>query len=245
MFSESIRNNLLLNLVSEWKLDGNTNDSWGSNNASSIIGDPQFKTETECISGTCIDLDGSDFVRMNDHSSFTVNDQMSVFLWAKSDISGVIMSQYDYGTIQRAWYIKKESEQLRVVISDNGTYDSGHIKDYRTSASVFNNEWCLVGFTFNAGTLKLYVNGKEESTQKSANPITVISIHDSTANMVIGSYLDSNSPATPFNGLIDEILLYNAVMSESQIKQNYLSGLNNLYARGLVNEIEYNNLSKK
>ena len=67
-FSNSLRNSLLMNLVSEWKLDEGTGsttlDSWGSNTGTlgtSTIGDAAEPTwTTDCVSGKCLSFDGTD-----------------------------------------------------------------------------------------------------------------------------------------------------------------------------------------
>jgi len=65
MFSESIRNNLLLNLVSEWKLDETSGttfyDTWGSNNGTNN----GAGFETDCISGGCVSFDGNDNITIS------------------------------------------------------------------------------------------------------------------------------------------------------------------------------------
>jgi prepilin-type N-terminal cleavage/methylation domain-containing protein len=71
MFSESIRNNLLLNLVSEWKLDGNANDSWGSNNGTPTS--VSYEAEANCVSGQCASFGGSTSYILGNASSLATN----------------------------------------------------------------------------------------------------------------------------------------------------------------------------
>jgi prepilin-type N-terminal cleavage/methylation domain-containing protein len=75
VFSNSLRNSLMLNLVSEWKFDGVTTeraatnadviDSWGSVNNGTIPASPAIPTikpESDCVSGSCLSFDGGDYV---------------------------------------------------------------------------------------------------------------------------------------------------------------------------------------
>jgi hypothetical protein len=39
---------------------------------------------------------------------------------------------------------------------------------------------------------------------------------------------------------MDNIRLYNAVLSSSQIKQNYIAGLNSLLSKGVISKNDYN-----
>jgi hypothetical protein len=43
-----------------------------------------------------------------------------------------------------------------------------------------------------------------------------------------------------FGGLIDDVRIYNAALSSAQIKQNYIAGLNSMFANGNMSKQEYN-----
>ncbi|MDD4358594.1 MAG: hypothetical protein PHY30_02135, partial [Candidatus Pacebacteria bacterium] len=43
-----------------------------------------------------------------------------------------------------------------------------------------------------------------------------------------------------FTGLLDDIHIYNTALSSSQIKQNYIAGLNSMLANGNISKDEYN-----
>lgn len=44
-----------------------------------------------------------------------------------------------------------------------------------------------------------------------------------------------------FNGLIDDVRIYNAAISSSEIKQKYIAGLDSLLSNGSISREEYNN----
>lgn len=58
----------------------------------------------------------------------------------------------------------------------------------------------------------------------------------------IGTRTDTsaNSNTNFFRGLIDDVRVYNATLSYSQIKQNYVAGLNSLLSNSLISKEEYN-----
>jgi len=239
MFSESIRNNLLLNLVSEWKLDGDANDSWGDNDGTPT--DVTYLSGNSCINGQCGSFNGSSsYIRIPDSAEFNVGSYVSVFTWVKGGLSNNgIFAQYDFGTAQSSWYIRRVLNTLKVYISDNGTTSIGHRKIYYTG-DIFDDDWHFIGFTFNAGVLKIYIDGTEADVTKEEDD-AITSIYNSTADVTIGCNLDSDSPHDFFTGSIDEAQIYNAVVSGAQIKENYLSGLDSLYSKGLISFDEYNN----
>ncbi|MDD4531589.1 MAG: prepilin-type N-terminal cleavage/methylation domain-containing protein, partial [Candidatus Pacebacteria bacterium] len=74
VFSNSLRNALMLNLVSEWKFDGSgvldggdattvyTQDTWGANHGSSITGTLKVYSGNNCVTGSCLYFDGSSYI---------------------------------------------------------------------------------------------------------------------------------------------------------------------------------------
>jgi prepilin-type N-terminal cleavage/methylation domain-containing protein len=246
MFSESIKNNLLLNLVSEWKFDDSTNlglDSWGSNNGTNN-GATAITDESQCVSDGCASFNTNDYIRISDSDSFNFGSKMSMFTWVKGEgqNSNYIFSKYDDGTgvDQRSFAITVyNTDGFRVMISDNGSWTTGHIKNYYTTQKAFDNFWHLIGFSFNEGELTLYLDSYECNISKILDD-DISSIYNSSSDAGVGIKFQTNSPVAFLTGLIDNIQVYNTVLPESQIKQNYLLGLNNLYAKGLITELEYN-----
>lgn len=54
-----------------------------------------------------------------------------------------------------------------------------------------------------------------------------------------------NIGLSDYNGCIDDVRIYDAAPSSSQIKQNYITGLDSLLSKNLISKEEYNqNLSK-
>jgi prepilin-type N-terminal cleavage/methylation domain-containing protein len=103
-FSNSIRNALLINLVSEWKLNEGSgqiaSDSWKENHGtlgstSGIdVNDPTWKTSEECVSYDCLSFDGSfDYVNFGNGEGSSPS-SITVEAWFKS--SGTL---FDWATI--------------------------------------------------------------------------------------------------------------------------------------------------
>ena len=110
IFSNSLKNSLMLNLVSEWKFDESTTaingttiqDSWSSgyNGTLSSIGDPAVnKVSTDCVSGKCLSFDGvDDYVDLGAYSSLPNlqfgKGSFTIGAWAKTSSGGVIINIY-------------------------------------------------------------------------------------------------------------------------------------------------------
>ena len=64
-------------------------------------------------------------------------------------------------------------------------------------------------------------------------------LSDITANNPLTIGNRSNDTTRAFDGLIDEVLIYSTPLNFSEIQSLYYSGLNNLLAKGLMTEGEY------
>jgi len=262
VFENSIQNELGANMVSRWKLDEivgttTTPDAWGSNTGT--LGDgvttstyPALKTEAECVTDKCMYFNRYNYISIPDKPGFNFGGEMSAFIWLKGNNSTAdqgILGQYNGGTPkQRSWMISTQSSypgKLLIHLSPNGI---DNLKVYYSTSDIIDNQWHLVGFTWNKGMLKLYVDGKEDVVVKSSDG-AMTTLFNSSSNICIGCWFWENNPVAYFDGLFDDARIYNATLSTSQIKQNYIAGLNSLLASGSISKEEYdqrlNNLASK
>jgi prepilin-type N-terminal cleavage/methylation domain-containing protein len=238
VFSNSLRNALMLNLVSEWKLDGNAVDTWGGKNGT-LHG--TTSVTTDCPQSTCLSFNGtSDYINVVDDTVFNFGTQMTAMIWEKggSQSGKYLLAQYDTGLNKRSWMVRTSSSTMEMYISDDGTLNSGHVKRYRTNSAFFDNNWHLLGFTWNSGTLKLYADGADQAVTK-VNDDAITSLYNSDADLTIGCGMNSGSSNDHFAGQLDEVRTYNVVIPTAQIEEIYYSGLNNLLINGAINRREY------
>jgi prepilin-type N-terminal cleavage/methylation domain-containing protein len=254
VFSNSLRNSLMLNIVGEWKFDGATSeraatnadvvDSWGGVNNGTIPASPAIptvKTESNCISGSCLSFDGSnDYVSIANSTSLAITSTLSVFLWVKGGANKDknIIQKYNPSDNTRSWILWPgvgDGTTIRLYISNDGTGTTGHRKDYYGSQIILDNAWHLIGFTFNAGTLTLYKDGVVDTNLTKSSDDAITTIYNSTNPVLIGG----SSSMGYFTGLIDEVRIYNAAIPTSQIQEQYYAGLNNLLINGSISKEEY------
>jgi prepilin-type N-terminal cleavage/methylation domain-containing protein len=238
VFSNSLRNSLLMNLVSEWKLDGNANDSWGINNGTwhgsgGSYASPSWRTSSECVSGGCLAFDGTD-----DYISIPNNDTLNFFngitiegwFYLNSNIldstyPGMIVKGHPN---QYSLYLYPDNRLWFVLWIDGARRDYSNITDINTFPA---NQWnYIVAARESSGPIRVYINSQliYNNSGHSGN------IGVTTNNLYIG--LQSNY----FNGLIDDVKIYNQAIPISQVQQNYYSGLTKLYKNKLFTKIEYN-----
>lgn len=196
-------------LVSVYKFDGNCLDSCGIND-----GTPYNITYMDNMSGKYASFNGSSsYIEI---PNFSNKSTLSVFLWFKitqlPDSNGY-------------WLINKrsvaENSQWQLMIYDG--YLSAHIFDGKStvnkvgeavidSSFIEVDKWYNIGFTTDGHTyISLYVDGEKVSTGVVNDKMAV-----NDAKVVVGTRAWAKDTGS-LNGAIDNILIYNRVLSDEEI----------------------------
>jgi prepilin-type N-terminal cleavage/methylation domain-containing protein len=249
VFSNSLKNSLLLNLVSEWRLDENTGtataDAWSGGNTGTLGGAtlPTWKTGSDCVNGSCLQFDGVD-----DSVNFGTNSNLSmglgdatVSLWVRFD-NGLATPASDTlvycgGGSSSAgspgyWIVRYSgTSRLYVYFSDGST---GRISNYLSSVgSLISNTWYNVVVVFTRTSIaQAYINGVKQTSS-----FSILAQPGDVQNSV--SYVIGATSSYRLVGKMDELRVYNAAMPTSQIKEQYYAGLNKLLANGGITKEEY------
>ena len=131
---------------------------------------------------------------------------------------------YGYGRIidktNISFYLIKEhsiyndSSLLLILKHDDGSYSQSNTPEN----SIILNEWQQVSATYNGESeVKIYINGSEQMLIYNNLPFGSI-MDNSGNNLYIGN--NSNLDKT-FEGIIDEVRIWNIVRNDDQISENY------------------------
>ena len=241
VFEESIANDLAANMVSRWKLDEingvTTPDAWGD--STGTIGDgvtsttyPTLLSEQACVDGECMDFDGSsDYIELPTSALGNWN-QLTFGVWVKapqytgSQWPSFIGSHTTSTSYNNSIGIYQNTGHLHIEVDT----DTGNFATQGT-LNIPWDTWFYAVMTYNGSTLTEYINGvKGRSISASGNLKNVVKLR-------IGNY---GSTANYLDGSMDDVRIYNAALSSSQIKQNYIAGLNLMLANGTMSKSEYN-----
>ncbi|MFA7157140.1 MAG: LamG-like jellyroll fold domain-containing protein [Bacilli bacterium] len=237
-FSKTVQNELFLNLISEWTFDNNssrTEDSWGSSNGT-VLGTLEYYNSSSgnCISGGCYYFSGDDYITTLPTTDLVLQNYTFSF-WAK--VSS--FSQY-HGLLEIYSASATANNYIGRFMTFGGTSIRFHPSFHDNSnayVQISNNqvdEWMYFVGTYNGLKGVVYKNGAYVQECNLAGPITYF---DSTyANIGINAYASDRK----FIGLIDDIRIYNTALSFSQIKQNYIAGLDSLLSKGSISKEHYN-----
>ena len=240
VYSNSIRSSLMGDRVSEWNFDEGTGtttaDTVGVNNG--VLNSFNFdstsgwRSSSSCISGGCLQFDGvDDYVSMG--SQISLNSDYSVEAWVNipssiSDSNARYIISFGAGNGSLPAFSPCYWSQYKPLLYLNGSNYRYGRTDLRDS------KWHHIVFVVTGGQIndilndKIYVDGKEESyyaTSNSQAPILP------TGNGWMGG--------GKFPGLADGIRVYNKQLTSSRIREEYLSGLDRLLAKGIVTSEEY------
>ena len=227
VFSDSLRNSLISNLVSEWKFDNNYNigeDVWGNKNMT-IYGASYL--DNDCLSGGCLS-----FNTMDDYatSSLSYNNLHSFTLTAwinPSSIEGYIKPIVGtlYGNNGRSMLVLSG---YKVKFHD---YDRGILSD---NDVIKLNQWQHVVAVYDNSNVRLYWDG----TQVGGG---VYLKTDSSDITIVGRVFSVSAEFNRcFEGKLDDIRIYNIALSSSKIKQNYIAGLDSLLSQESISKEDHN-----
>ena len=191
-------------------LSGNGHDAIQGTTANK----PLFKTGIQNARGVAR-FDANDMLSVADFA-YDLG-EMSVFVVVDNGASGKsVMGHYDTGAGQRSWHIFRSStggltDKMAINLSDDGSFGVGHRKWYDGSTDISGAAFRILEFTWNAGTLELFVNGVDETETKTIDD-AFVAIHNSTAVISIGSILSSGAGIAFWEADIAEIIQYNTAL---------------------------------
>ena len=241
-FSNTVQNELLLNLVSEWTFDNPNNageDTWGNNDGTVSGAAYQNKSTGNCVYGGCYLFDGNAYIEVSNSSLVTsdlaISGAITVSSWVKfnsSSVTGIIIGRgnpYNSG----AGYIFWRYSDNRILFD---IYNSGVRNNIGATYTITDNNWHYIVSTWDGTTtstaLKLYLDGSLNNKTSA----TISSIEKIALNFRIGV---SSSGGAYLNGLVDDSRVYNTALTTAQVKQEYIAGINSLLANGNISKEEY------
>ncbi|MHC4533835.1 MAG: LamG domain-containing protein [Planctomycetota bacterium] len=208
-------------LVGRWRLDGNAADSSGGGHDGEIFGEPKW---VEGKIGGAMELDGDDWIEMPGTSAADgfagLEGEVTWAAWFKTSSSGVIntlMAQGPAGAahIQGNRSINIEASGVIMIRA----HSVGALTSLNSTAVVNDGEWHHVAVTIafetdgTTDTMKVYIDG---DLSKGYETSTVnINQHSGPAADFIVTL--GARGTTPFDGLIDDVRIYDHVLSEVEI----------------------------
>ena len=214
-------------LVSYWPLDesyvkGKEIKDFQRNNDGETNADPEA---VEGMIGEALKFDDkNDCIVVDDSASLDITSKITVEAWIKpatftSQYPGIVC-KWDWGGANRSYalYLQNFTNPW-FMISDNGTYIGGNYECISPTPLLVDKWYHLAG-VYDGSKLMLYVDGV-----KVCEKDIKAEIFSGAAKLSIGASMNGGVVATDeiFNGIIDEVRVYNKPLTEAEIQQNYQS----------------------
>ena len=173
----------------------------------------KWRGKIERIGGNALQFDGvNDYVDCGNDTSLQLTNKLTVEVWTNPAVSGKIRGIVEKGkdSGEYSWQLVHYSDnKFNFTVSADGT-----TRDTAVTSSVYSavKQWYHVVVTFERPTAKIYINGKFDK-QGTWNKDFFIP----AGNLYIGTYKGVGW----YNGLIDEIRIYNRALSVEEIRYHY------------------------
>jgi len=193
------------NLVAWYRFDGDASDSSGNNLHGIEMGDPTYEAG---VFGQAISLDGDgDYVDCGLDPKFDITDQITFMYWIK-----VVALDKEWNTVlsrgDDSWRSSRADFNNFMEAAVGGT--SGNYLYGVTP--VDDGQWHHIAAVYDGTTFYLYADGALDASEPSTGQITASSYP---------LYIGDNSQATGrfWNGLIDDVMIFNRALSEEEIQR--------------------------
>jgi len=159
--------------------------------------------------GTALEFDGTDKVEIPDHAAFHLTNAMSVALWmqpgAEQVSSAKLFIKQKSGQYPYSLQYDESRQGLFATVYASTRYDTApHIPDVP-------DEWAHLCFTYDGSVLVLYKDGEEVASVNTSGEL-----QQNDLSLSIGCRLDY---AQNFNGIIDDVRLFNRDLSPEEVQQ--------------------------
>jgi len=174
--------------------------------------------------GGAVDFDGStEYTHAADDTAFDVSTEFTVLLWfaaTGNQNDKHLIGHWDYPNQHRAWtMVLKNSEDnsgFGVQMSDDGTLNAGHRKNYAYQTDLQDGNWHHVAFRWGSSTLAFFLAGTEVA------PIKVFddafsSVFQCDGPMMLATVGNDSTQAAHAAAKLSDTRIYNRALSDAEI----------------------------
>lgn len=202
------------NLVAYFPFNGNANDESGNNHHGIVFG-ASLVADRFGNTASAYYFDGiNDYIRIANHDSLNFQNGITINFWMQvAQFYTREAYPISHGNWENRWKVSIGNEHLRWTVKTNNG-----IKDLDTETALITSQYINATVFYDGSDFEIYLNGELDSFSSWSGQILPTSI-----DLTIGQVLPNNSNYN-FNGIIDDIRIYNYGLSVAEIEQLYQTG---------------------
>ena len=211
---------MTLNLPFETNNTTTAKDYSGSGNDGAVSG--AIWTSSGKVGGA-YDFDGGSYIDVGSDDSLKLS-ELTLSAWVNFDTyptsgsSYGLLGRWDTGADQQSYAIYANSLYIFSAMTSDGKGNPGN-RCQRRYLLPSTDEWHHVTAVFGGpGNCRFYLDGVDTSV---ANIDETALVHEGTASFMVGAQLDSGVAVKHFDGMIDEVMVFNRTLSPEQVMQLY------------------------
>ena len=204
-------------LVAYYPFEGNCNDFSGKNNHGNAEGNLTF---VDAKVGKGIKFDGASYIDIKDSDSLDLTDGLTFAVWiyreedpTNSPYTTILCKDESYSDLPYRLILEYGHRRPGVSLRDES---SSSYNNFSSNTVVDIKNWTYVAVTWNGSNLKFYKNGVFADSTETER---VSSLYCNNQNLLIG-ILAADSTVF-FNGMMDEVRIYNRALSDGEVKLLY------------------------
>ncbi len=211
-------------LVGHWKFDGDLQDNSGKENHGTFEGSAALGDDTPAalVSGQSLQLDGDGYVLVEHSDSLNLEETLTLTTWIKpvGDMGwdGILAKNPSADSAPNhagnfELRIQSGGRALQFLSQRGGINDTA---TYTSAETVIQADvWFHIAVTAKAdsGNLHFFLNGELTETLTEAINFSAFPVNENP--LYIGNRADLS---TPFDGFLDDVALFDGVLSESQVQ---------------------------
>ena len=204
------RGTLTVPRAAYYDFNGDAIDGSGNGHDGVVIG-ASFTQDRSGVNNRALALDGSDHVLVSDHADFQITGQLTVMAWVKETAPGTFAKVLSRRSGNYFYFLGVDNGHPYGGIGDGASFVVT-----RKSISMPPGVWHHIAFIYNqtAGTIQIYYDGIVDKTD-----VTIILPAMDNIDLTIGG--DSEGTGNFFEGLIDEVAVYDTALTDDEIRQIY------------------------
>jgi|GEM_PF-3388307 len=218
-------------LVAWWPFNGNVSDVSGNGNNGQNFG-AVLVSDRFGINSSAFDFNNGSYIKIPNSASLSVGQCMTISLWVKcrtldNKLNIILMKGAGGGCKTTGYYLgfDNASGSLPSFVKVLGYGGNNNCAAIQDSSSLNNAEWNQLTIVYSPPVQKIYFNGKLQNGDFTVG--SEYAITNSSNPLIIGGNIYSATGLNPFygsapwNGAIDDIGIWNRVLTDSEIADLY------------------------